>query len=125
MKEKELSQLESKECSASLGAIEDALYVIGGKWKLRIIIALLVEGGKRFNEIQRTVKGISPKVLSHELKELELNGFVKRNVFSTEMPVVVEYQLTEYSLTLKKVLDALVEWGTMHRKKIKEFPVPG
>ena len=124
MKQGEKHRLESKECNASLAAIEDALYAIGGKWKLRIIITLL-EGNKRFNVIQRTVRGISPKVLSHELKELELNGFVKRNVFSTAMPVVVEYEATEYSLTLKKVLDALVEWGTAHKEKIKEIPVPG
>ena len=122
MKKGELYHLESKQCSAKLGAIEDALYAIGGKWRLRIIIALL-EGDKRFNEIQRTVRGISPKVLSHELKELELNGFVKRNVFSTATPVVVEYEGTEYSLTLTKVLDALIEWGAAHREKIKEIPV--
>lgn len=123
MKQGEQHRLETKACNAKLAAIEDALYAIGGKWRLRIIIALL-EGNKRFNEIQRTVSGISPKVLSHELKELELNGFVKRNVFSTEMPVVVEYEATEYSLTLQKVLDALIEWGAAHREKVKEIPVP-
>lgn len=123
MQGQELHGLENKTCISKLSAIEDALYAIGGKWRLRIIIALL-EGSKRFNEIQRTVSGISPKVLSHELKELELNGFVNRNVFSAEMPVVVEYEATEYSLTLREVLDALIEWGAAHREKIKEIPVP-
>jgi DNA-binding HxlR family transcriptional regulator len=106
------------ECSARLVAVADALYAIGGKWKLRIIIAL-TEGKKRFNELQRVVSGISAKVLSNELKEMELNGFVKRNVF-TGTPVVVEYELTEYSGTLQEVLIALGNWGTMHREKIRQ-----
>lgn len=99
-----------------LGAVGDAMYVIGGKWKLRIIIALS-EGGKRFNELQRGIPGISPKVLSGELKDLEQNGFIKRNVY-TQTPVIVEYERTNYSETLGEVLDALSKWGMMHRNKI-------
>src|SRR5258708_36496420 len=97
-----------QQCSGQLTAIGDSLYVIGGKWKLRVIVALR-EGNKRFNEIQRTVNGISARVLSNELKELELNGFVKR-VVHTQTPVVVEYQITEYADTLNEVLLALSEW---------------
>ncbi|WP_207436029.1 winged helix-turn-helix transcriptional regulator [Sabulibacter ruber] len=124
MKTEEADQSESGGCCESLPAIEDALYVIGGKWKLRITLVLIEGGSKRFNELQRALKNISPRVLSHELKELELNGFVKRNVYATATPVVVEYEATEYSLTLKKVLEALVEWGRMHKQKIKEIPLP-
>ena len=65
----------SKECVSAVNAIDDALYVIGGKWKLRVIAALMEED-KRFNDLQRTVTGISARVLSNELKDLELNGFV-------------------------------------------------
>jgi DNA-binding HxlR family transcriptional regulator len=86
------------QCKATLNSVADALYVIGGKWKLRIIVALK-EGTKRFNEMQRLIDGISAKVLSTELKDLELNGFVRRNVF-TGSPVVVEYELTDYAETL-------------------------
>lgn len=106
------------QCKARLNSIADALFVIGGKWKLRIIIAL-DEGYKRFNELQRTIEGISAKVLSAELKELELNGFVKRTVF-TGTPVVVEYELTDYASTLRGVLEALSEWGVAHREKIRK-----
>jgi DNA-binding HxlR family transcriptional regulator len=106
------------ECKATLNSIADALFVIGGKWKLRIIVALK-EGTKRFNELQRLVEGISAKVLSTELKELELNGFVQRNVF-TGTPVVVEYELTEYAETLNEVLHALSEWGAQHKEKIRK-----
>jgi DNA-binding HxlR family transcriptional regulator len=105
-------------CAARLAAIGDALYAIGGKWKLRIIVAL-IHGKSRFNDLQRTIQGISSKVLASELKDLELNGFVKRNVF-TETPVVIEYELTEYALTLQTVLNSLSDWGTMHRKKIRQ-----
>lgn len=112
-------QLQSPgQCKARLNAIADALYVIGGKWKLRIIVALS-EGNLRFNELQRMVDGISAKVLSTELKELELNGFVHRNVF-TGTPVVVEYELADYAGTLNNVLTALSEWGAMHRESIKK-----
>jgi DNA-binding HxlR family transcriptional regulator len=107
-----------KECKAAMNAVGDALYVIGGKWKLPIIVALVEGGGRRFNELQRAVKGISARVLSNELKQLEMNGFVKRNIH-TQTPVVVEYELTEYSNTLGAVLHALHEWGAMHRDKIR------
>lgn len=105
------------QCKATLGSIADALFVIGGKWKLRIIVALK-EGNRRFNELQRTIDGISAKVLSTELKDLELNGFVRRKVF-TGTPVAVQYELTEYCETLDEVLRALSQWGAMHRETVK------
>jgi DNA-binding HxlR family transcriptional regulator len=117
-KSKSRRNLAEPECKARLNSIADAFYVIGGKWKLRIIVAL-TDGNKRFNELQRLVDGISAKVLSAELKELELNGFVQRNVF-TGTPVVVEYELTNYAGTLDSVLNALSEWGAMHRETIKK-----
>ncbi len=109
------------QCQFRLLAIGDALYAIGGKWKLQIIVALL-QGETRFNGLQRAIKGLSSKVLAAELKELELNGFVNR-VVSAGPPVVVEYLLTEYSRTLHDVLDALFEWGAQHREATKKFVV--
>jgi DNA-binding HxlR family transcriptional regulator len=107
-----------KQCTMALAALEDTLYVIGGKWKLKIIIALRTHGGIRFNELQRTVQGISARVLSSELKELEMNGFIKRNI-STGTPVVVEYELTGYSDTLDDLLQSMIAWGQRHRDKIR------
>ncbi len=107
------------ECTARLSSIADALYVIGGKWKLLIIVTLLDGGSRRFNELQRSIEGISAKVLSSELKDLERNGFIHREVF-TGTPVVIEYKLSGYTKTLNGVLQALSEWGQMHKKKIKE-----
>jgi len=114
----EEKNLSTPECNRRLTAVGDALYVIGGKWKLRVIIALR-EGHTRFNLIQRAITGISAKVLASELKDLELNGFVKRNVH-TGTPVVVEYQLTPYADTLNDVLTALFAWGLSHRERIRE-----
>lgn len=110
---------DTQQCNARLNAVGDAIYVIGGKWKLRIIIALS-EGNKRFNELQRVIGGISARVLSNELKDLELNGFVTRHVYPN-IPVTVEYELTEYSQTLDNVLEALAQWGTMHKEKIRSM----
>lgn len=115
--EKKAVKRSKEQCTASLTAVADALYAIGGKWKLRIIIGLS-EGNKRFNDLQRTVTGISARVLSHELKELEQNGFVKRIIYDTS-PVTVEYELTEYSNTLDDIVRSLSEWGAKHRIKIK------
>ena len=111
-------EISQEQCKTKLNSIADALYAIGGKWKLRIIIALK-EGNRRFNELQRVIDGISAKVLSAELKDLELNGFVTRKVF-TGTPVIVEYELTDYSETLSDVLQSLSEWGTMHRETIRK-----
>jgi DNA-binding HxlR family transcriptional regulator len=112
------TELAHKQCTMALSAVEDTLYVIGGKWKLKIIIALRTHGSLRFNELQRTVEGISARVLSNELKELELNGFLRRKV-DTGTPVVIEYELTGYSDTLDGVLQAMIEWGSRHREKIR------
>jgi len=112
-------RLSGTECTNALGAVGDAIYVIGGKWKLKIIIALS-EGNKRFNELQRTVQGISARVLSNELKDLEENGFVVRIVHAENTPVLVEYELTDYADTLSDVLTSLRAWGMMHKEKIRE-----
>jgi len=106
-----------KECMSALGPVQDALYVLNGKWKLPVIIALR-HGNKRFSDIQKQVQGIAAKVLSHELKELELNGFVERVVYNTT-PVTIEYLITDYTETLDEVIMALNKWGQMHRTKIR------
>jgi DNA-binding HxlR family transcriptional regulator len=102
----------------SLKNVLDALYVINGKWKLAVILCL-VQSPKRFNEIQNEIAGISSKVLAKELKDLELNDFITRNVYPTT-PVSIIYEATGYSRTLKNVLGELGAWGEQHREKIKQ-----
>lgn len=106
------------ECAGSLKNILDALYVLNGKWKMALILSL-IQSPKRFNEIQKEIAGISPKVLANELKDLELNEFIKRNVYPTT-PVSIIYEATDYSQTLKSVIRELSAWGEQHREKIKE-----
>jgi DNA-binding HxlR family transcriptional regulator len=106
------------ECEILLKSVADSLYVIGGKWKLQIIIALF-KSNRRFNDLQRTVSGISARVLSNQLKDLEENGFVKRKIDADAFPVLVEYELTPYSFTLENVVNSLSQWGITHREFLK------
>jgi DNA-binding HxlR family transcriptional regulator len=109
-------QKNAEDCNRSLMAIKDALYVLNGKWKLPIILAL--SGGPlRFKELQRKIDGITARVLSKELKELEQNEFLTRKVYATS-PISVEYNLTPYSDTLEKVIIELSNWGMQHRERI-------
>ncbi len=111
------NELHSPEaCTASIMAVKDALYVLNGKWKLPLIVALNT-GPMRFNDIQRALDGITPKILSKELRELEMNEFVERKVFPTK-PVSVTYGLTPYSRSLDKVMEELKNWGIQHRQRI-------
>ena len=96
--------------------VKDTLDILGGKWKIQIIISLTF-GKKRFKQIQRDIPGITAKMLSKELKELEINDLAERKVYDTS-PVTVEYELTPYGRTLKKVIGELHHWGKTHRKKI-------
>jgi DNA-binding HxlR family transcriptional regulator len=109
---------DNEACKHSLKNVLDALYVINGKWKLAVILCL-VQSPKRFNEIQNEIAGISSKVLAKELKDLELNDFITRNVYPTT-PVSIIYEATGYSRTLKNVLGELGAWGEQHREKIKQ-----
>ena len=106
-------------CAKSLQAVRDALYVINGKWKLPIIVALS-HNKRRFKEMQREIEGITAKMLSQELKELEMNELVKRSVYDT-IPVSVEYELTDYASSLDNVIKELHDWGVKHRKRIQKM----
>tara|TARA_R110002051_G_scaffold127873_2_gene201504 strand:- start:8498 stop:8860 length:363 start_codon:yes stop_codon:yes gene_type:complete len=117
-KTKETATITKEECSSNLRSVIDALYVLNGKWKLPIVLSL-INSPKRFNEIMRDLEGISPKILAQELKHLEQNKLVVRNVFPTT-PVSIIYEASAYSDTLKDVLRTLSDWGAGHRKKIIE-----
>ncbi len=103
-------------CTTKLMAVRDALEVIQGKWRIPIIISLTY-GNKRFGEIQREVEGISPKMLSQELKALEMNKIVTRTLFDS-MPVTVEYSLTPLGQSMTKLLDELLNWGIYFRAEV-------
>jgi DNA-binding HxlR family transcriptional regulator len=96
-------------------AIRDTLDVVGGKWKL-VLITILMSGKRRFKELSRDA-GITPRILSKELQELEMNGLITRTVMDTK-PITVEYELTKYSESLVEVLTAMEKWGMKHRKRM-------
>lgn len=95
-------------------ALNDTLNVLTGKWKLPILGSLLF-GIKRFTDIQRNIPKITPRMLSKELKELELNGMVKRVVYDAT-PVLVEYELTDSARKVSDVIDSMLIWGLNHRR---------
>ena len=103
-------------CTKALIPVRDALDILSGKWKLPIILALQF-GNKRFSELAKQVHGITDKMLSKELRELEMNELVKRTVYDS-VPVVVEYSMTPYGETLEKLIEELQAWGIQHRKRI-------
>jgi DNA-binding HxlR family transcriptional regulator len=98
-------------------AVHDAMDVLNGKWKISIISSICFYNKRRFSDILNDVQGISNKMLSKELKELEINKLIKRTVLDTQ-PISVQYQLTEYGITLKTIINNLAQWGIEHRKVI-------
>ena len=115
-KKAEIKAPTHSECSQFIVPIRDTLDILSGKWKLPIIGAL-VTGKMRFKEMERQIPKITARMLSKELKELEMNQLVKRTVYDTT-PVTVEYELTTYGNSLQDVLIALRDWGVKHRSRI-------
>ena len=95
--------------------VEITMGLIGEKWKVLIIRDLLT-GTKRFGELRKSVTGITQKVLTNNLRQMEASGLVKRKVYA-EVPPRVEYSLTETGLSLKPILDSMVTWGNAYRDK--------
>ena len=101
-----------------INAIQDTMFVIGGKWKMPIILSIY-QGNKRFNEILNSIPKITNRVLSKELKHLEENLLINRNL-TDDYPIKVEYTITEYGLSLQEIATPLENWGRIHNRKIKE-----
>jgi DNA-binding HxlR family transcriptional regulator len=96
--------------------VEDTLRVIAGRWKV-VVLYYLFEGPQRFNELQRKLGGITQRTLTKQLRELESDGIVHREVFA-EVPPRVEYSLTSLGKTLKPVLAAMHDWSNKHARKL-------
>lgn len=111
-----MKKKDHKECLSALVPVKDTLDIIGGKWKILILISVW-EGNRHFREIERSIPKLSTKVLAKELKDMEANKLVIRTVVNG-FPVRTEYTPTEYSKTLQKVINELRNWGVIHRKEI-------
>ena len=94
--------------------VETTLTLISDKWKV-LIIRDLMPGTKRFGELKRSIGGVSQKVLTSQLRQMEESGLLRRTVYP-EVPPRVEYTLTELGYSLKSVLEALQDWGEAYQK---------
>ena len=108
-------------CTTNLLAMNDTLDILGGKWKLLILHYLIQRQDihNTFKKMERDITGISATMLSKELKDLETNKLVNREVQDTK-PITVQYSITEYGKTTKPIIDVLVDWGKSHRAKMIE-----
>jgi DNA-binding HxlR family transcriptional regulator len=97
--------------------VETALNLISGKWKARILWKLHTHGVVRFGEMRKGLEGITQKMLTQQLRELEDDGLIKRKVYA-EVPPRVEYSLTSFGQTLQPVMQVIGEWGKEHNKRI-------
>jgi len=91
--------------------------LIGNKWKLLIIRNLIYEEKQRFSDFLKTIPAISKKVLTDNLRALESDGLINREIFA-EVPPRVEYSLSPLGNSLKPVLDAMSEWGTDYKNNL-------
>jgi len=94
--------------------VEYAVSLLSGKYKLRILHALIKESPKRFKVLEREIAGISPTMLTSQLRELESDGLVSREIFAT-VPPTVEYRLTEFGQTTLPMMDEIKKWGLLHK----------
>ncbi|WDF48234.1 helix-turn-helix domain-containing protein [Chryseobacterium sp. KACC 21268] len=108
-------------CGEELMAMRDCLDILGGKWKLMILRYLTNREHQKlhFKKLQREINGISAKMLSKELKELETNLLITRTV-EDDTQIMVFYAITEYGKSVTPLTENLVQWGIKHRKKIIE-----
>jgi len=109
-----MEQHSQKDINGKIKFVQDTLYVIGGKWKLPVLIAIH-HGNTRFTDIKNVVPGISNSILSRELRQLEENGLITKTVYSSKE---CYYHFAPYGMSLSPVVRSLTEWGEQHRKKL-------
>lgn len=97
-------------------ALQDTLHVLGGKWRLPIINSIC-NGNHRFREIERSIPGITTRMLSRELKEMELNMLIKRTE-DRDAEIQVKYESTLYCKSFGPVIEEMIKWGKSHREEI-------
>lgn len=99
-------------------ALQDTLYVLSGKWKIPIINSIC-NGNRRFRDIERSIPGITTRMLSKELKEMSANQLIKRTVVD-DTPVIIEYSPTDYCHSFGSIILEMIKWGKAHRQRLRE-----
>ncbi|MFQ5579916.1 MAG: winged helix-turn-helix transcriptional regulator [Nitrospiria bacterium] len=97
--------------------VENTLRVIGGRWKV-LILRELLKGTRRFGELQRGMNGVTQKMLTQQLREMERDGIVNRKVYA-QIPPKVEYSLTAEGKSLKSILNSMHQWGLKHMTQVQ------
>lgn len=105
------------DCLKKIRAIDDTMELLSGKWKLSILARLCYKP-MRYSEILNDIEPLSGKVLSRELKDLEMNGLINRHVRDTK-PLSVTYSVSDYGMSLRDLSDKIAEWGLQHRDRIR------
>ncbi|NML32766.1 winged helix-turn-helix transcriptional regulator [Paraburkholderia antibiotica] len=106
--------------SATGCSVEEAMRLLGGRWRL-LLVSYLLDGPKRFNDLRRDVPGISQRMLTLDLRALEQVGLVQRTIFA-EVPARVEYQLTDDGERLKPVVEVMRDFGLWLKTRIEAEP---
>ncbi|MDR3642406.1 MAG: helix-turn-helix domain-containing protein [Candidatus Doudnabacteria bacterium] len=102
--------------SSGCTSVQTTLKVLGGKWKPPILFMLSAKT-MRFGELKKAISGITQKMLTQELREMENDGLVNRKVFA-EIPPKVEYSLTAYGKSLEPILKSMSQWGEKHKNRV-------
>ncbi|HEU5380549.1 MAG TPA: helix-turn-helix domain-containing protein [Ktedonobacteraceae bacterium] len=98
-------------------AVEATADIIGGKWKA-VILYYLFEGPKRFNELRRLLPSVTQRMLTLQLRELEQDGIVHREIYK-EVPPKVEYSLTQFGTSLGPIIVQMLDWGEQYMEQIQ------
>lgn len=101
--------------------VEHSVELLGGKWKLPILHVLVTASPKRFKELERQIKGITPTMLTNQLRSLEADGLVSRKIYAT-VPPTVEYSLTELGKSIQPMMIELQKWGLFHQHYLQSQP---
>lgn len=96
-------------------SVESTLQLISGRWKSVLLYHLIFEGEHRYNELQKKIPGITRRMLSLQLKDLENDGLIERHVIQ-EKPLMVSYHITDYGHSLKPVIQMLHQWGNEYNQ---------
>lgn len=97
--------------------VETCLELLNGKWKPRILWHLHQNELLRFNELRRKLPGVTPKMLTQQLRELEQDGLIHREVYPV-IPPKVEYSFSEFGQTIRPILDRIAQWGVQNNQQI-------
>lgn len=108
-----------EKCTTDILALQDTLEIIGGKWTLLIIHYLITRQNEinTFKKIENDIPGLSAKVLSAELKLLEINKIITRSTQRTK-PVTVKYEITTHGTQVQEIINLFVKWGQLHRAEL-------